>query len=123
MTAERAFTERISPWIFDLGVSRRFGSRTFTHLKVSYFSRVNPYLIISEAISIVSGFSTDFNYMDNRQFEDLFPYYRNMSCLDIYNLRDPKDYLGLFGPIQNNTENNYLQINLVFGFNYFFPRI
>ncbi len=38
------------------------------------------------------------------------------------NLKDPKDYPGLFRPIQNNTENNYLQINQVFGFTYFFPK-
>jgi hypothetical protein len=195
MTAERAFTERITPWIIDLGVSKEVGSRTTTHLKLSYFSRVKPYQIIeagppenpvsiypddpafyrmsmahepvlnvavgleqivSDDISLIAGFSTDFNYMDNSQFDDLFPYYRNLSYLDIYNLstginwfrekfnlilglsfgygynyghpqqinlRDPKDYLGLFGPIQHNTENNFLQVNLVFGFTYFFPRI
>jgi hypothetical protein len=195
MTAERAFTKRITPWIIDVGVSRKFGTKTSTHLKVSYFSRVKPYQIIdagppeneisiypddpsfymmsmahepllnfavgleqvvSEEVSIIAGFSTDFNYMDNSQFDDLFPYYRNLSYLDMYNLssginwfrekfnlivglslgygynyghpqqinlKDPKDYLGLFGPIQNNTENNYLQVNLVFGFTYFFPRI
>ena len=195
MTAERAFTERHSPWIIDIGVSKRFSSKTIVHLKASYFSLVRPYQIIesgppedaviiypedpayfmmsmahepvlnfavgleqiiSEEIGIIAGFSTDFNYMDNSQFDDIFPYYRNLSYLDMYNLstginwfrekfniimgfsfgygynyghpqqinlKDPKDYLGLFGPIQNNTENNYLQINLVFGFTYFFPRI
>ncbi len=195
-TAERAFTERITPWIIDIGVSKRFGSKTNTHLKISYFSCVKPYQIIeagpsetkgisiypedpafymmsmaheplfnfafgleqiiSEDISIIAGFNTDFNYMDNTQFDDIFHYYRNLSYLDLYNLstginwfrekfnlilglsfaygynyghsqqinlKDPKDYLGLFGPIQHNTENNYLQINLVFGFTYFFPRI
>jgi hypothetical protein len=112
--------------------------------------------IVSEEISLIAGFSTDFNYMDNSQFDDIFPYYRNLSYLYMYNLssginwfrekfnlilglsfgygynyghpqqvnlKDPRDYLGLFGPIQDNTENNYLQVNLVFGFTYFFPRI
>ncbi len=110
----------------------------------------------SESLSILGGFNTDFNYMPRAEIEDVFPYYRSMSYLNLYNLNggfnwfretfnlilvisleygykfgqaqqinllDPKDYLGLFGPIHHNTENLNIRLNLVFGFTYKFPRI
>ncbi len=194
-TTQGAKVYRHSPLIIDLGIARIFGTRTSTNLKLSYFSKVNPYQLIeasppaddpenlyptdprfyeissahkpvlnfalgierrvSEDLSILGGFNTNFNYMPHEKVNELIKYYTSMSYLDLYqvnggvnwfrdkfnlivglsflygynfgheqqiNLKEPKDNLGLYGPIENNTENNFLRINFVFGFTYLFPR-
>jgi hypothetical protein len=77
------------------------------------------YLDLYQVNGGINWFRDKFNLILGLSFQYGYNYGRAQQI----NLKDPKDNLGLFGPIQYNTENHYLRINLVFGFTYLFPRI
>jgi len=132
----------------------RFYNMTIAHKHTFNFA-IGIERRVSEDVSILGGFNTDFNYFAHDKTDDYFKYHNSLSYLNLYqangginwfrekfnvilglsfaygykfgveqqvNLKDPKDYLGLYGPVQVNTDSYYLRANFVFGFTYLFPR-